>query len=766
MRKWSKSLIFSLIFISTIFPILPFDAKAQNTIPTFTVGAVGPAPIGNWDGTCFGASTGDYFRYNALEGLFDLPFAAETGGYDNLVPLLATNWTIHSRLDEMNAAGFMNYDGVDYMDITLEENIMFHDGSDWNATVCKWNLDRLMYTLGSINFCLGNPLTIDSAVSGNRPIYWMSVSDWLPYITASWNVSKYQGLNVAPGQYLNYYPGFGYSNPSDVPYGFNRFPRFTNITILDGKQSGGTLRVYFNDWGTGPQYLSNAWIRFISMDAYKDYFDVPIMGYGDNPSFPQNDPMTFPGHLIGTGPYMFDNFSIDTGTMTRFDDWWNASAQQAKGWHTVPSVAVVTFSHDTSGYNARTTALVTGDIDFAYDHSWEPLGYDDVALAPNLEYIDMGQENYGEVIVLNCINETYLRYWYDIGLNLSNPPVYPYPIYSSSNIKYANGTLKPVNGVDRAFRKALSYAFDYDTYLALFGGRVVRSGGLVAATHEYYDPAVNLPDHDLTIARQTLLDDPVWGGICSARGLTTTTDDWNSVASSNPIYTFELHYDQAHLESYSVLISALEDIGCAISATEDLIGTYPAILAGQLPLLSTDGFGIKPFHDRINDLGYIQAYYQSTGIIERTPTGATFPFVPYPHYIADYNSYPYAFPYKGGANMGFNYNATGDGLIAKLWFQNTSGKVQYYSELADWAQNEQYPMLYLGNDLTGRAMDNDWDTAWHWNYILHFDLVKYDPIIPQLPEGIPGFSVGLVLASSLIASIGIALNFIRKKEKL
>jgi len=761
MRKWSKKLIFFLFIISMVFPILPFDVKAQGTIPNFTVGAVGPAPIGNWDGPCFGASTGDYFRYNALEGLFELPYSAETGEYDNSVPLLAANWTIHERPDEMNAAGFMNYDGVDYMDITLRDNVKFHDGSDWNATVCKWNIDRHMYTLGSINYCLGG--TVDSAVTRNRGLYWMSVNDWDDYATPSWNVTKLRGPLAPPPfdayGYLSEYPGFGTSFYADIPFGYNRFPRFTNITILDNKQSGGTVRVFFNDWSTGPQYLSNAFMRMISMASYEDYFDVPIFGYGDHPSFPQNNATSpFPGHLIGTGPYMFDNFSIDTGTMTRFDNWWNSSAQQAKGWHKVPSVAVVTFSHDESGYNARTTALVTGDIDFAYDHSWEPLGYSDIAAAPNIEYVDMGQENYGEVIVLNCADETYLRYWYDVGFNLTQ-----WGILTSTNFKEANGTLKPVHGVDRAFRKALSYAYDYDTYLALFGGRLVRSGGLVATTHEYYDPSVTLPSRDLTIARQTLLDHPVWGSICASRGLTSTTDDWNTVAGSNPLYTFEHHYDGAHLESYSMLISALADIGCSIDATEDLIGTYPAILAGQLPLLSNDGFAIKPFHDRINDLGYIQAYYQSTGIIERTPAGATFPYIPYTRYIADYNSYPYAFPYKGGANMGFNYNATCDGLIAKLWFQNSTGSEQYYSELADWAQNEQYPMLYLGNDLIGRAVDKDWDTGWDWNYILHFDLVKYSP---TAPEAIPVELIILILVISGVAVIGVAtILIIRRKRK-
>ncbi|MFW9972552.1 MAG: ABC transporter substrate-binding protein [Candidatus Odinarchaeota archaeon] len=732
-----------------LFPILPSVVKAQGTIPVFTVGSCGPTAITDWDTTAYGASTGDYFRWNALEGLFDWPNNAETGSYDNLVPILATSWSVHSRDNEINNEGFMNYDGVDYIDIILRENVTFHDGSDWNATVCKWNIDRHMYILGNINNCLGS--SYDATIRNTRPLYWMSISDWDDYATASWDVTNLRGTNIAPGIYLSVYPGFG-SSPVADPLGYNRFPRFTNITILNNKQSGGTVRVYFNDWSTGPQYLVN--LRFISMLSYKDYFDVPILGYGDHPDFPQDDPATFPGHLIGTGPYIFEGYSYssDTGTMSRFNDWWNASAQQAIGLHMVPDIAVVSYSHSLAGYTARTTGLLTGDIDFALDRSWEPLGYDDVIIAPNLKYVEMGQENYGEIIVLNSADETYLRYWYDTQYNLTSNG-----ILTVSQFKEANGTIKPVNGVNRAFRKALSYAFDYDSYIALFGGRVVRSGGLVATTHEYYNPSVPLPYTDLNIARQALLDDPYWGPRCTSRhlGLTNTTNDWNSIASSNPIYTFEYHYDTAHEESWSVLTSSLADIGCAIDATLDTPDTYTQIRLYNFPLLSNDGFGIKPFHARINDLGYIQAYYQSTGIIEQDP-GA------YGRVIADFNSYPYMYPYKGYSNMGFNYNATCDELIAKLWFQNSTGKQQYYSELADWAQNYQYPLLYLANDKIGRAMNKNWETAWYWPFMLHFNSVKYSPTAPA----IPGFSVGIVLSVSLLAFIGIAYHSMSKKKKL
>jgi ABC-type transport system substrate-binding protein len=767
MRKWSKQLIFSLFVISMLFPVFSISVKAQGTVPTFTVGACGPTPVANanWDGVCFGSSSADYFRYNALEGLFDYPYGAESGDFSNLVPILATNWTIHNRPDGMNAAGFMNYAGVDYMDITLRNNVKFQDGSDWNTTVCKWNIDRLMVILGNINGSLGSP--INSAVTNNRGLYWLSIKDWSPYATASWNVANLHGpLAPAPYNaygYLSTYPGFGNSSQYDIPYAYNRFPRFTNVTILDNKQSGGTLRVYFNDWGSGPQYLASVYMKFISMKAYKNYFTTPIFGYGTNPS--RTD-------LVGTGPYKFDYFSIDTGTMTKFDNWWNASAQQAKGWDMVPKVAIAEFDHSISGYDARTTALVTGDIDFAYDHSWEPLGYSDVIQASNLKYVQMGQENYGETLTLNCANETYLRYWYDIGLNLTQYSIL-IGLPTSHQYKNPDGTLKSVSGVDRAFRKALTYAFDYNTYLSLFNGRVVRSGGLLSATNEYYDPSVPLPNTDLTVARQTLLNDPFWGSICTAHGLsgTSTTTAWNAVATSSPLFTFYLHYDDAHLQSYQMMISALANIGCAINATKDSITTYTSILGDEFSLLSNHGFAIKAPQDRINDLGFIQAYYQSTGVVDRTPSGTSIvnPYLPalpaYPRFIADYSAtkaFPYAFPYKGSSNMGFSYNETADNYIAKIWFQNDTGRALYYSKLADWAQNYQYPVLYLGTDLTGRAMNKDWTTGWSWNInVLHFDLVKYSPTAPA----IPGFSVGFLLCASLIGLIGIAFNIINKKKK-
>ena len=316
MRKYSKGLIYIIFLSSLILPALPTFVRAQD-IPIFTVGAVGPRSIMNWDTTTYVVSTGNYYLNNALESLFLLPHNS-SGNLDELLPSLATSWTIETRPNEWNQAPppkgpFKHYGGIKSAEITLRQDVKFHDGSDWNATVCKWNIDRMMYILGNINGCItGNT---DSNLRNRRSIFWLRESDWEDYATASWNVSK---LN------LGVYAEWG----TTADY-FTRFPRFNNVTIIEDLPSGGTVKVEFNDWLSGIWYLAT--VGMISMKTYKDYFDIPIFGYGQHSSFPQDDPATFPGHLIGTGPYIFQGHAGDAGTMLKNDNWWNATAQQTGG---------------------------------------------------------------------------------------------------------------------------------------------------------------------------------------------------------------------------------------------------------------------------------------------------------------------------------------------------------------------------------------------------------------------------------------------------
>lgn len=725
MRKYSKGLIFTLFLTSIVLPFFSITVKAQGS-EIFIVGACGPRDIAHWDTPTFVTSTGDYYMDSTLETLFRPQEQTWDGDVrTELLPVLATSWTVEDRPDEMNMAGFMSYNGMKSVEVTLRPGVKFHDGSDWNATVLKWNLDRIMTILGNISGVLP---AADSIVRTARDTYWLEVDEWDEFESPRWNITQFAGIPAS-------YPGFDVSG--DL---ISRFPRLYDITITEDLQSGGKVNISFGDWDTGLNYLRG--IEMISMVTYEDYFDTIIFGYGQHPSFPQDNPGVFPGHLIGTGPYVFEEHEADIGTLTRFDDWWNASLQQADGWHMVEKVAVATFAHTEAGYQARSTAMVTGDLHWAYDRSWEPLNYQDMIAAPNIRYIPLGVESYGENIILNCINETFMKTYYaDYGIDM-NATYAPFkPSFLASGIMNPDGTIN-AHGINRAFRKAISYAFDYDTYIhTALNDRVVRSGGFLCGTNPNYNGSIPIAYRNLTIARQALLDDLFWGAVCADRQLdiSNTTTQWNHIADTNPIYNMEYSWDQAHLEAYSVITTSLRDIGCGIDPSEDVPSTYYKMSTTfTFPWFTTDGFALKLYYPRVNALGYLEAYYKS-------PSGAT-PIWPYDQFY----------------NMGFSYNSTLDNIIKKIWFQNETGVQDSYNQLTDWIQNFQYTTIFCGNDLMGHAVDEEWDYSWYWN-TFRFNLVKYIGEAAARPL-IPGFSVSVVLPAALMAILGIVYTIIRKKK--
>jgi len=724
-----------------MLPVIPMGLAQQprtSAIPRFIVGSSGTS--GNWDMPSYLLSSGDWFM-GCIENLFTPPDQWD-GDYEDLIPVLATNWTYEYWPEEMNGQGFVNRNGIKQMTITLRDDVLFHDGSDWNATVAKWNIDRYQVATGNITGDTPNEANVLNA----RRNWWLPAAKWAPYETPGWNVSKF--LNTMPS-----YAEFGYTQDNPLVSGFwGMYPRVKNVTIIDDQQSGGTIEINLNDWGGGfPYYLYLN--SMISMDTYKDYFGTPIFGYGENPDFPQDS--TFQ-HLVGTGPYKFNEFDtvlLEGGTMERFDDWWNASEQQAAGWHLVEDIGISTFPQTSSGYDLRNTAMVTGDIDFAYDTNWEPLVYDDMIATPTIRYIERGYQAYGENLILNCINETYIKAWSD------------WYVVNATDLGW-NGWVADtdyaysVGGINRAFRKALSFAYNYTSFIDIAkDGRAVRSGGYVGVGNEYYDPTIDIAYTDLTIARQSLLDDPFWGAVLAAKnlGISNTTQEWRNVAeSSDPVYKLEHVWDTGTMDVTNVLEESIKNIGMALDTPANWQAT-PTIYTTMttyysFPWFTFDSVPIRWYLQDVGVFGWLEAYYRSPGVYDSYTYG---------YKVADYLGPPTPlFPSEGFYNMGFSYNSTMDTLFAEGWFANSTRLQEIYSAQADWVQNYQYPFVYIAQDKIGHAINTDWDYS--FRTLFSFSRVKY------LGGGglppIPGFSIGILFAVSSFAALGIIYTIMRKRK--
>jgi ABC-type transport system substrate-binding protein len=747
MKKNFEKFLLILLLSSMILPFIPLGAAQQPriaAIPRFTTGSSGTT--GNWDPTCYKVSPGDWFLGSALEALFSPPDQWD-GDYANLVPVLATNWTWEYYEEEKNAAGFWPRDGMRKITLNLRPNVKFHDGSDWNATVAKWNIDRWIAVTGNLTGETPNEFNV---LNARQNSFWLKADEHAPYETSYWNVSKF--VNTWP----QYDGMFTQDNPFKTGF-WGYFPRFKNVTITNNLQSGGTIEVYTNDWGAGLPYFLYL-NDMISMNAYKDYFGKPIYGYGDVAGYPQD--ATFQ-HLIGTGPYEFveyDHVVLEGGSMTRFDGWWNASAQQADGWHMVTDVGVKIFPYSASGHSLRNTAMVVGEIEFSNDYTWEPLVYNDMIAAPDVRYIDRPVSAYGDNLILNCINETYIKLWSD-------------NLWANSSVLGWYGWVADkeegwsVGGVNRAFRKAVSYAFNYTSYTDVArAGRSIRSGGFVGVGHEFYNASIPIADTDLTIARQALLSDPFWGAQCAARNLgpTNTTQEWRNVAEgSNPIYELEHIWDASDVYVKPVLEESIKNIGVALDANPAL-QMVPDIYTTQttyytFPWFTFDSVTSLYYLQNVGVLGWLAAYYRSPGVIDRPwwYYGAASNWQP----VADYPGAGPLFPLEAFYNTGFSYNESFDNLFDPATYSNISETQKIYNKMADWDQNFQYSRVYIGHNKLGHAINTDWDYSYKWGGF-SYALVKY---LGSVTPPIPGYSIGITIAFSLVAMLGIIYTIKRKR---
>ena len=740
MKKFSKILILGILVGSFTFPLLavavPKTAQAEER--RFKLGITG-TPAEDWDI----AITGGYnivdlwYRDAATEYLAGLPDSYDRGLSQGVYkaetwkPVLATSWDWDFWPEETNSIGFKNRGGVANITYTLRENVTFHDGSEWNATVAKWNIDRVYIITGNLS---GN------GDLRNRDIYWSKVADWEDYFTPSWNLSQYIGTFGWYDTWFNPDPFNG--GILRAPY--EMYPIVKRVVVVDNGTSlgGGQIRIEFNDWNSYGM-SSVGLIKYISMETYSDFFGTGIYGF-------DNDDPLYPDHLIGTGPYMYidhdETAEPGGGSMQKNPNFWNRTALEDEGWFDADYIDILTWDSGEAGTESRNTALMTNAIDYALDNFFTPVDYNDVMSNSRINYIERPNSDYVSAITLNTIDSSNWLSWGIMNTSVSYPTTY-------------NGGDNDAAGVPRVLRKAMSYAFDYDSYINVGLNGCADRGSSMGITNLYYNDAIPIAYHNLTIAREALLNDPVFGPLAVAEGLTgTSTDtDWQNVANgvggATPLYILDFYWDDNFQVMKNVFQTSLADIGVALKdtsgATNKLstnmwaeVGTY--WLTG-FPVFSAQAWPLDWNIPRTIPEGWISAYYWD-------PNGG--------RWRPPYYDFGLGFDYFPWFNLAFTYDTKTDDWLDRMWMSNDTTRGVWMDAIANWSQNYQYPWIFVSQGKQGSVHWNDWELSTYWGNIA-YTLLRY---VGFTEAPIPGFSVGIGLGVTALSVLSVIYVVMRKKK--
>ena len=245
-KSKSKYVLFLILFFSVLTQqnIINTNTYNQNNVTyeglnstqpeetRFRIGTTTSASS-NWDIAVapVGTTITTMFLPSCTETLLETPETWD-GDFNNFIPVLATTWTIEFWPEETNSAGFINRGGVANVTFRLREGVTFHDGSNWNASVAKWNIDRVFIITGNLT---GN------GDMRNRENYWIKANDWIDYYTEDWNLSSYIGIS-------GYYDQWSNPHPDGQLYQY--YPVVKRVVVTDNVPSGGEIRIEFNDFNT------------------------------------------------------------------------------------------------------------------------------------------------------------------------------------------------------------------------------------------------------------------------------------------------------------------------------------------------------------------------------------------------------------------------------------------------------------------------------------------------------------------------------------
>lgn len=209
---------------------------------------------------------------------------------------------------------------------------------------------------GAITTESNNPYLADSSASkyGYRMVIFESLAlknptgdlGTTPWLASSveWN-DDYTQLTAVAREGVKWSDGEDFT-ADDIAFSFNQVldGKIADLNALNLKSvdvDGDTVTLSFNN----SKYTQQARVlhyQIVPEHIWKDIAD------------PNTDPLTGEGQVVGTGPYVLDNWSTESVTLTANPDYWGGD------------VAVPKLNYVSYGDNAAlTTALATGEADWA-----------------------------------------------------------------------------------------------------------------------------------------------------------------------------------------------------------------------------------------------------------------------------------------------------------------------------------------------------------------------------------------------------------------
>jgi len=364
-------------------------------------------------------SFGNWISYNVYETLYTYPW--DSAVTDPSVPLLAAS------------APVLSFDGLNYT-ITVREDITFHDGTPFNASCVKWNIERAMkifYLDGPVWMlaeCLKGGATLESIAYSYGPSsaeFQSGFDNWVQNSGAIIVLDNYVVRFVLEDPYPAFIPALTYHVGSMM----------------------------------SPSYV----IAHASDEAWASWEDYGT-DYGEYDNY-----MT--EHTCGTGPYKLTNWVPNQYIRLALNqDYWRTSMSTGAG--SLEEIYIRTNEDITS----RRLNLISGASDGCY---WP------VSNALDLWDSDTATSLYeGVYVSTGGISYTMTLYGFNMaGINLGTELA---PNFVASPFGWEN------------FRKAASWAFDYDAFItAARNGFGIRAEGpipigMYGHNGDYFDYTFNM----------------------------------------------------------------------------------------------------------------------------------------------------------------------------------------------------------------------------------------------------------------------------------